>query len=134
LVREKDLLEGLVVIASTPRLLDSLDVFCLRDGRTQSIRGTEEAYHVEIMNHGVLARKRETLRSNPLFLEHCSTIVKSRKCVVEIIKSFLRDYTVPHDVAELQESTNGTNYLLWKVFFDRGQVHLSKDWKQTKLS
>ena len=32
LVREKDLLKGLVVIASTPQLFDRLDVFCLHNG------------------------------------------------------------------------------------------------------
>ena len=122
------------MIASTPRLFDGLDVLCLRNGRTQAVRGTEEAYHVEIVNHRVLPWKRETLRSNALFLEHCSTFVKSRKCLIEIIKGALRDYTMADDVAELQESTNGTKYLLWQVFFDCRQVHLSKDRKRTKLS
>ena len=112
-----------------PQLFDRLDVFCLCNGQTQSIWGTEEVYHVEIMNHGALAQKRETLHLNPLLLEHCLTIVKLCKCFVEIIKIFLCDYTVLHDVAELQESTNGTNYLHWKVVFNCRQVHLLKDGK-----
>ena len=126
LIYEKDLLQGVVAIASMPRFFYDLDVFCLHNRRTKAIGSTEEMYHVEVMFHGMLSWERETFQADAFFLEHRPILKKSRQCIFKLDKGFFRDHIVADNVAKLQEGPHGVEYPQRHISFDRGQVHLSK--------
>jgi len=78
------------------------------------------------MSEGMLAGKRETIRTNFHCAKYFTILMESRKHMLKFGKHIISDYISVNEITELEECAKSTDNVIRDVPFDCREVYLLK--------
>jgi len=78
------------------------------------------------MSEGMLAGKRETIRTNFCCAKYFTILMESRKHMLKFGKRIISDYISVNEITELEECAKSTDNVIRDVPFDCREVYLLK--------